>query len=97
MNFLSSAIRAAVSMDAEEFIVVTEPGLIHQMERACPTKRFIAAPPDHACACNECPHMKLNTLEKLHLCMRNRTPEIVMDEALRLRALRPIERMLEMS
>jgi quinolinate synthase len=93
----SSILRAAQTPDADEFIVVTEPGLIHQMEKACPDKTFIMAPPDHGCACNECPHMKLNTLEKLYLCMRDRAPEIVMNEATRVAALRPIERMLAMS
>jgi len=80
-----------------EFIIATEPGIIHQMEKACPNKTFIPAPPEGDCACNECPYMKLNTLEKLYLCMKNRGPEITLDEGLRLRALRPIQRMLEMS
>lgn len=80
-----------------EFIIATEPGIIHQMEKACLDKTFIPAPPEGTCACNECPHMRLNTLEKLYLCMKNRAPEITMDEELRLRALRPIQRMLEMS
>lgn len=80
-----------------EFIIATEPGIIHQMEKACPEKVFIPAPSEGSCACNQCPHMRLNTLEKLYLCMKNRAPEIVMDEDLRLRALRPIQRMLEMS
>lgn len=80
-----------------EFIIATEPGIIHQMEKACPNKTFIPAPPEGDCACNECPYMKLNTLEKLYLCMKNRAPEITLDEGLRLRALRPIQRMLEMS
>lgn len=80
-----------------EFIIATEPGIIHQMEKACPNKTFIPAPPEGDCACNECPYMKLNTLEKLYLCMENRAPEITLDEGLRLRALRPIQRMLEMS
>ncbi|MBN1476495.1 quinolinate synthase NadA [Candidatus Sumerlaeota bacterium] len=93
----SSILRASIEMDADEFIVVTEPGLIHQMERASPGKRFIMAPPDHGCACNECPHMRLNTLEKLYLCMRDRTPELMMDRELLARARRPIDRMLEMS
>jgi quinolinate synthase len=84
------------SLDAE-FIIVTEPGIIHQMEKACPHKTFIPAPPEGDCACNQCPYMKLNTLEKLYLCMKNRAPEITLDEELRLRALRPIQRMLEMS
>jgi len=81
----------------DEFIIATEPGIIHQMEKACPNKTFIPAPPEGDCACNQCPYMKLNTLEKLYLCMRNRAPEITLDEGLRLRALRPIQRMLEMS
>jgi len=80
-----------------EFIIATEPGIIHQMERACPNKTFIPAPPEGNCACNECPYMKLNTMEKLYLCMKHRTPEITLDEELRLLALRPIQRMLEMS
>lgn len=80
-----------------EFIVVTEPGIIHQMERACPGKVFIPAPPDNTCACNICPHMKKNTLEKLYLCLRDLSPEILMDEELRLQALRPIERMFELT
>lgn len=79
------------------FIVATEAGIIHQMEKACPDKTFIAAPPNNNCACNECPHMKLNTLEKLYLCMKNKTPEINLPEDVRVRALKPILRMLEMS
>ncbi len=81
----------------KEFIVATEAGILHQMEKACPDKKFIAAPPDNNCACNECPHMKLNTLEKLYQCMKNKTPEITMNEELRGKALTPILRMLEMS
>jgi quinolinate synthase len=81
---------------ATEFIVATEGGILHQMEKACPDKTFISAPGEGGCACNQCPHMKLNTMEKLYLCMRNRTPEITLDEELRRRALRPILRMLEM-
>ncbi len=80
-----------------EFIIATEAGIIHQMEKACPDKTFIPAPPEGDCACNLCPYMKLNTPEKLYLCMKNRAPEITLDEELRLRALRPIQRMLEMS
>ena len=75
---------------------MTEPGIIHQMEKACPEKTFIAAPQDSGCACNECPHMRLNTLEKVYACMRDRAPEIVVPEDLRLRALKPIQRMFEM-
>ncbi|MCZ7626556.1 MAG: quinolinate synthase [Candidatus Methylomirabilota bacterium] len=80
-----------------EFIIATEPGIIHQMEQACPNKVFIPAPPDGDCACNQCPHMRLNSLDKLYLCMKHRAPEIQLNEELRLRALRPIQRMLDMS
>lgn len=93
----SALLKYVQNVPDKEFIVATEAGIIHQMQKACPDKIFIAAPPDNNCACNECPHMKLNTLEKLYLCMKNRTPEIVMDEEIRIRALRPIQRMLEMS
>ncbi|RYE21061.1 MAG: quinolinate synthase NadA [Sphingobacteriales bacterium] len=79
------------------FIVATESGILHQMQINSPEKTFIAAPPDNACACNDCPHMKLNTLEKLYLCMKYELPEILMDEQLRLQAKKPIDRMLEMS
>ncbi len=80
-----------------EFIVVTESGIIHQMQKAAPGKTLIPAPPTTNCACNECPHMRLNTLEKLYLAMRDKTPEITMPEATRLAALAPMQRMLEMS
>lgn len=83
--------------EATEFIVATETGILHQMQQSSPNKTFIPAPPNNSCACNDCPHMKLNTLEKLYLCMAYETPEITMDETLRLKALKPIERMLEIS
>ncbi len=83
--------------EATEFIVATETGILHQMQQSSPNKTFIPAPPNNSCACNDCPHMKLNTLEKLYLCMAYETPEITMDENLRLKALKPIERMLEIS
>lgn len=83
--------------EAKEFIVATETGILHQMQKSSPEKTFIPAPPDNSCACNDCPHMKLNTLEKLYLCMEYETPEITMDENLRLASKRPIERMLEIS
>ncbi len=81
-----------------EFIVVTEEGIIHQMQAACKTKLFIPAPPDDdTCACNQCPHMRLNTVEKLYLAMRDRTPEIhLSDETIR-DGVRCIDRMLELS
>ncbi len=81
----------------KEFIVVTETGIIHQMQKSNPGKTFIPAPPNNACACNDCPYMKLNTLEKLYLCIKYEQPEITMDETLRLAAKKPIERMLEIS
>lgn len=83
--------------DAMEYIVATETGILHQMMKASPQKTFIPAPPTNNCACNDCPHMKLNTLEKLYLCMKYELPEINMDEELRLAALKPIKRMLEIS
>jgi quinolinate synthase len=83
--------------DAKEFIVATETGILHQMQKTSPDKTFIPAPPNNSCACNDCPHMKLNTLEKLYLCMEYETPEINMDEALRVAAKKPIDRMLEIS
>lgn len=83
--------------DRTSFIVVTEPGIIHQMQKAAPDKQFIPAPPLNNCACNECPHMRLNTLEKLYLAMKHKTPEITLSELTRTAALRPIEKMLAMS
>lgn len=82
---------------ANTFIVATETGIIHQMQQLSPSKTFIPAPPDNACACNDCPHMKLNTLEKLYLCMKYEIPEITMEEHLRIAAKKPIDRMLELS
>ncbi len=82
---------------AKEFIVATEPGILHQMQKKSPDKVFIQAPPEANCSCNECPYMKLNTLEKLYLCMRDKTPEIVLDRKIQEDALIPIKRMLEMS
>jgi quinolinate synthase len=81
----------------QSFIVATEPGIIHQMQKQTPDKQFIPAPPMNSCACNECPHMRLNTLEKLYLAMKNRTPEITLPADIQAAALHPIQRMLEMS
>ena len=85
------------SDNTQEYIVATETGILHQMMKASPDKTFIPAPPNNSCACNDCPHMKLNSLEKLYLCMEYETPEINMDEELRLAARKPIDRMLEIS
>ena len=82
---------------ASTFIVATETGILHQMQKKSPAKTFIPAPPNNACACNDCPHMKLNTLEKLYLCMKYELPEINMDEELRLQAKKPIDEMMRLS
>lgn len=82
---------------APAYIVVTEPGIIHQMEKAAPHKRYIPAPPENNCACNNCPHMKLNTLEKVYMALRDEKPEIIIPEEIRKKALIPMERMLSMS
>ena len=94
----SSILNFARTTDAQQIIVVTEPGIIHQMQKENPGKLFIPAPGnDETCNCNECPYMRMNTLEKLYLCMRDRTPEIIVDPELVPRALAPINRMLELS
>jgi quinolinate synthase len=82
---------------ATEYIVGTETGILHQMQKESPDKTFIPAPPDNNCACNDCPHMKLNTLEKLYICLKHEQPEIILPEDLRSRAEKPIRRMLELS
>ena len=82
---------------ATSFIVATETGILHQMQKTSPEKTFIPAPPNNSCACNDCPHMKLNTLEKLYLCLKYEAPEILMDEDIRLAAKKPIDEMLRIS
>lgn len=93
----TALLKYAERCDRNQFIVVTEPGIIHQMQKRMPQKQFIPAPPSNTCACNECPHMRLNTLEKVYRSMRDRQPEIVLPPAIATAALRPIQRMLEMS
>jgi quinolinate synthase len=93
----TALLKYAQTSPASTFIVATEPGIIHQMQKQTPNKHFIPAPAMNNCACNECPYMRLNTLEKLYLAMKNRQPEITMPEHIRVAALRPIQRMLEMS
>ena len=90
-------LKYTLQSEATEFIVATETGILHQMQKSSPNKTFIPAPPNNSCACNDCPHMKLNTLEKLYLCMEYETPEIQMEEELRKAAKKPIDRMLEIS
>lgn len=95
----AALLKYAKESDAKEFIVATESGILHQMQKDCPDKTFIPAPPDDSttCGCNDCSYMKLNTLEKLYRCLRDETPEINVDPALAEAARRPIERMLELS
>lgn len=82
---------------AKEYIVATETGIIHQMQKASPQKTFIPAPPNNSCACNDCPHMKLNTLEKLYLSLKYEQPEIFVEESIRLKAEKALNNMLEIS
>jgi quinolinate synthase len=82
---------------ATEFIVATEVGIIHQMELASPHKTFFPAPPNNTCACNECPHMKRNTMEKLYLCMEHELPEIILEDWVIEQGVKSINRMLEIS
>ena len=93
----TALLKYSIESEAREFIVVTETGILHQMQKKSPGKTFIPAPPDNMCACNDCPYMKLNTLEKLYLCMEYEEPQIIMDEELLKASKKPIERMLEIS
>jgi quinolinate synthase len=93
----SKLLHRAEQSPASSFIVLTEPGILHQMRKAVPNKAFYEVPGADGCSCNACPYMRLNTLEKLWQCLDRMEPEIVMDEATRLRALAPIEKMLAMS
>lgn len=94
----SAILKFATNSSNKQFIVATEAGILHQMQKENPGKEFIPAPPeDSTCACNECFYMKMNTLEKLYLCLKNEKPEIVVDEEVRIKAVKPIERMLEIS
>jgi quinolinate synthase len=82
---------------ADAFIVATESGILHQMQKQNPDKQYIPAPPTGNCACNECPYMRLNTLEKVYWAMKRRSPEVTVPEHTRIAALKPIQRMLDMS
>ncbi len=93
----TNLLKYTISDEAQEYIVATETGILHKMQEASPHKTFIPAPPNNSCACNDCPHMKLNTLEKIYLCLKYELPELLMDEELRLQAKLPIDRMLEIS
>jgi quinolinate synthase len=90
-------LKYATNSPEKEFIVATEAGILHQMQKENPDKTFIPAPPNNTCACNDCPHMKRNTLEKLYLCLKNEMPEIEVPAHIIEKAVKPIERMLEIS
>jgi quinolinate synthase len=93
----SGLLRYVQGFNDKQFIVATEPGILHQMEKHAPSNSYIPLPPEAACSCNECPYMKLNTMEKLYLCMKNRSPEIALSAEIIEKALVPIQRMMEMS
>ncbi|HMG14179.1 MAG TPA: quinolinate synthase NadA, partial [Saprospiraceae bacterium] len=93
----SGLLRFIMKDTATEYIVATEAGILYQMEKAAPDKTFIPAPPDNHCACNECPHMKRNTLEKLYLCMKYEIPEILLPDWIIEQGRASIDRMLEVS
>jgi len=93
----TALLKYTIDNEAQSFIVVTETGIIHAMYKASPNKTFIPGPPNNQCACNDCPHMKLNTLEKLYLCLKNETPEIFMEENIRKKAESSILKMLDLS
>lgn len=94
----SGLIAHVASSPAQKFIVATEAGILHKMQKEAPGKTLLPAPPeDESCSCNECPFMRRNTLEKLYLCLRDLSPRVDVDPDVRTRALRPIERMLQMS
>ena len=92
-----SILQFATTAPGRTFLIATEEGIIHQMQKIAPDREYIAVPPDNGCKCNECPFMKLNTLEKLYLCLRDERPEIVMPEELRRAAEKPLLKMLELS
>ena len=89
--------RHARTSEHTTFIVATEEGILHQMRKDCPENTLIPAPPESGCNCSQCPHMRLNTLEKLYLCLKHEQPEVTMEESIRQRALQPIDRMMEMT
>lgn len=94
----AALLKYAVESDAQQFLVATESGILHEMQKKCPSKEFIPVPPaDSTCACNDCSFMKLNTMEKLYRCLRDETPEVHVDPAVAEKARRPIEKMLEIS
>jgi quinolinate synthase len=93
----TNILKFALASDRKEFIVATEPGILHQMQKGAPNKVFIPAPPEANCACNECPHMRKNTMEKTYLALRDLSPQLEMRADLLEKARLPIERMLALS
>ena len=94
----AALLKYAVKHPENTYIVATESGILHEMRRQCPHTTFLPAPPaDSTCACNECSYMRLNTLEKLRDCLRDESPEITVEPEVAARAVKPIERMLEIS
>jgi quinolinate synthase len=93
----SALLRYAAESTARQLIVATEPGILHQMRQLAPEKELIPAPSNQSCACNNCPHMKLNTLEKLYTCLLYEQPELLLPPHLIEAARRPIDRMLTLS
>jgi len=93
----SQILNYAVKSEFQEFIVVTEAGILHTMQKHAPNKTFIPAPPTNGCACNDCPYMKLNTLEKLYLCLKYELPEVILPEWIIKEGKPSIDRMLEVS
>lgn len=93
----SSLLKYTKNSEFDEFIVATEPGIIHQMEKASPNKKFYPAPPTNSCACNECPHMKLNTMEKLYLCLKHSLPEVTLEQDVIDKGRPCIDKMLDIS
>ena len=94
----AAILKYARNNESNEFIIATESGILHKMQLACPQKVFIPAPPeDSTCACNECNFMRMNTMEKLYNCLLNETPEILVDKKIAEKAIKPIQRMLEIS
>lgn len=94
----ASLLKYATTTDHKQFIVATESGILHEMQKRNPDKEFIPAPPEDAgCACNECNFMRLNTMEKLYHCLKDETPEVFVNEEIRIKAVKPIQKMLEIS
>ena len=99
-DFIGSTSKLLVhseTSDSETFIVLTEPGILHQMKQRVPQKTLLDVPGLDGCSCNACPYMRLNNLEKLRDCLETLSPQITMEESLRSKAEAPIRRMLEMS